>query len=602
MAGDSTGDAIARAQTEDVLRTEALTIHSSKLSDKDKANLKADLINEKGPGLYRALNRLDSAALCLSGGGIRSAAFCLGVIQALASHPRSKPAGNDKPGEPCAQAGQCLLTRFHYLSTVSGGGYIGSWLSAWRSRAPWTDIWRDLTSRLPDRDQEARALDWLRSYSNYLTPKMGLMSADTWAATALFVRNLVLNWIIIIPVFCVVVLLLKLIAIFSDWAAGPDTQWGLPFTAITFPPLQAAFAIGGVVCLILALSFIVKSLPSQRSNTGPDQRRFQKGALIPAYLSAALLTQFLASEDLGTLLLQADDFSSQAAIPFDKLIPTPKFSLLTMLLAGAAFGASIYAFSWLAAWMRWSPGKLRSWSAVYRGLKYTIRRPVVRIRRNPRHLPCWSAAGAVYGSLVALGVYGYIQMPDAGILNIHGETLLSNCVFHVVFGLPWIILSQVTADMIFVGLTDDPRKSDVDREWLGRAAGWLVAAAVCWLVLSFTVFFGAILGPQIVTTGRHTLLGNDTCRCLRGDHRRSGHEQRLARAGTRQGPKSIDHESCTLDRRTAVCIRASDWTLVLSRPAPAAHSAGTGAILLVERRSHLLGTLRTHSGRNRPPS
>ena len=37
---------------------------------------------------YRELNGLNSAALCLSGGGIRSAAFALGVIQALATHPR----------------------------------------------------------------------------------------------------------------------------------------------------------------------------------------------------------------------------------------------------------------------------------------------------------------------------------------------------------------------------------------------------------------------------------------------------------------------------------------------------------------------------------
>jgi len=29
-----------------------------------------------------------------------------------------------------------LLTSFHYLSTVSGGGYIGSWLSAWAYRHP----------------------------------------------------------------------------------------------------------------------------------------------------------------------------------------------------------------------------------------------------------------------------------------------------------------------------------------------------------------------------------------------------------------------------------------------------------------------------------
>jgi len=48
--------------------------------------------------------------LAFSGGGIRSATFNLGMIQALAD---------------CR-----LLSRFHYLSTVSGGGYIGSWLSA----------------------------------------------------------------------------------------------------------------------------------------------------------------------------------------------------------------------------------------------------------------------------------------------------------------------------------------------------------------------------------------------------------------------------------------------------------------------------------------
>ena len=49
--------------------------------------------------------------LAFSGGGIRSATFNLGVLQALAKLK--------------------LLDQFNYLSTVSGGGYIGSWLSAW---------------------------------------------------------------------------------------------------------------------------------------------------------------------------------------------------------------------------------------------------------------------------------------------------------------------------------------------------------------------------------------------------------------------------------------------------------------------------------------
>src|ERR1043165_3371519 len=53
--------------------------------------------------------KLGLIGLCLSGGGIRSACFNLGVLQAAAE---------------CG-----ILSRIDYLSTVSGGGYIGGCLS-----------------------------------------------------------------------------------------------------------------------------------------------------------------------------------------------------------------------------------------------------------------------------------------------------------------------------------------------------------------------------------------------------------------------------------------------------------------------------------------
>jgi len=52
-----------------------------------------------------------TVGLAFSGGGIRSATFHLGVLQALAEYG--------------------LLKQVDYLSTVSGGGYIGSWLARW---------------------------------------------------------------------------------------------------------------------------------------------------------------------------------------------------------------------------------------------------------------------------------------------------------------------------------------------------------------------------------------------------------------------------------------------------------------------------------------
>ncbi len=61
-------------------------------------------------------------ALALSGGGIRSATFALGVLQALARKPLT---ANQAP-----QDARTLLWSFDYLSTVSGGGYIGSFFAS----------------------------------------------------------------------------------------------------------------------------------------------------------------------------------------------------------------------------------------------------------------------------------------------------------------------------------------------------------------------------------------------------------------------------------------------------------------------------------------
>src|SRR2546429_8999082 len=57
---------------------------------------------------------MDLIGLAFSGGGIRSATFNLGILQGLANRN--------------------LIPHIDYLSTVSGGGYIGAWLTAWICR------------------------------------------------------------------------------------------------------------------------------------------------------------------------------------------------------------------------------------------------------------------------------------------------------------------------------------------------------------------------------------------------------------------------------------------------------------------------------------
>ena len=121
--------------------------------------------------------------LALSGGGIRSATFGLGVLEAL------KREG--------------LLPRIHYLSTVSGGGYIGAWFTANCRRAflRGERDWRD-----PQADWVA-SIRHLRRYSNYLSPEVGFFSADTWSMFTVWFRNaLLIQWTVAMVVACVLLL------------------------------------------------------------------------------------------------------------------------------------------------------------------------------------------------------------------------------------------------------------------------------------------------------------------------------------------------------------------------------------------------------------
>ena len=98
--------------------------------------------------------------LAFSGGGIRSATFNLGILQGLQELD--------------------LLRHIDYLSTVSGGGFIGSWLVGnVRRSAYWL-------GRLTDWSD---SITHLRDYSNYLAPRTGILSADTWNLGTSWFRN-----------------------------------------------------------------------------------------------------------------------------------------------------------------------------------------------------------------------------------------------------------------------------------------------------------------------------------------------------------------------------------------------------------------------------
>ena len=98
-------------------------------------------------------------------------------------------------------ADQGVLGTFDYLSTVSGGGYIGGWLTAWKQRKGGIEnVIPQLRRNAPAVPEGGRdPIQHLREYNNYLSPKPALLSADTWTLIATVTRNIFLNWMVFVP-------------------------------------------------------------------------------------------------------------------------------------------------------------------------------------------------------------------------------------------------------------------------------------------------------------------------------------------------------------------------------------------------------------------
>lgn len=109
--------------------------------------------------------------IALSGGGIRSATFCLGLFQALAR--------------------ERLVRRIDYLSTVSGGGYFGSFLgSAFAREGGSPDaVEKELA------DNHSWSVNWLRENGRFLSPNG---AGDNWLSAAVGLRNWVALHVVIL--------------------------------------------------------------------------------------------------------------------------------------------------------------------------------------------------------------------------------------------------------------------------------------------------------------------------------------------------------------------------------------------------------------------
>ena len=234
--------------------------------------------------------------LALSGGGIRSASFCMGVVQQL------HVAG--------------VIDRLHYMSTVSGGGYTGCSLSWFLAAEPETPggprfgAERDNFPFLggdaagirnaavaPEKKKEGpidgrKVLDYIRQRSSYLNPGAGFSIVS---AIAIVLRSLIVSlvgYILLAALLFVVVARLEL----KDRGpvdAGLPFPWDTPWLYAI--PIAAAMLIG-ILSIVYSL---LAPLPfAEKVNYGL-RRFYQIVAGVILGLGAASLALALVMELIG---------------------------------------------------------------------------------------------------------------------------------------------------------------------------------------------------------------------------------------------------------------------------------------------------------------
>ncbi|SDZ59954.1 Patatin-like phospholipase [Variovorax sp. YR266] len=300
--------------------------------------------------------------LALSGGGIRSATFCLGVFSALARRG--------------------ALLRFDLMSSVSGGGYAASMLGRLFSRARN----RADLDRIQDEVGKAGSswfIWWLRANGRYLIPRGPL---DRTFAVALYLRNLLgvhveLGLVSVLAGLALAALNLVAwwgmaevgylpgIAGYFQWLAEWLPSWtpvvwlALPVVGVfvlvhasaywAVPWVEATRQQGGVwrICLaVLVASALLLGLGltfgDVRSETGDDLRNFLWsgfGVLIAVWFFAVRLADgvLTESEDRDTHQPQSDKarnlLTNKLAFSFRVLIVVLAIGLADRLAWHVAF-------------------------------------------------------------------------------------------------------------------------------------------------------------------------------------------------------------------------------------------------------------------------
>jgi hypothetical protein len=385
--------------------------------------------------VYKEAYKAGLFGVAFSGGGIRSATFNLGVLQALAKLK--------------------LLRRIDYLSTVSGGGYIGSWLQGWCTTESDTSKVSDILARSHFENppyQEAHQIRFLRDYSNYLTPRKGIFGADSWTVASMYIRNLVLNLLILVSALLAVLLLPYVLTWLQD---------RLPFDAAGY------WLSIGIVSLTISVTNIIKNLGSLTEISGVRSRRRLKFTKVHEVITSIIAPIFLSAVFVNRFLMSTARGWSPADYTFFNMWTVP------IRIIGILVCAIIYFCLWVVAIALGSA--FRQEEDVRQSSLSEVRQTFGK--ENLGTVLGYSIlAGAVGGGLLWL------------ISEWHYKILLTGSSINPVTGVPLVLLAYSAVAILHIGLAGKGFSEEA-REWWARLGAFVGIFAV-----SITLFFVVTLG------------------------------------------------------------------------------------------------------------
>jgi hypothetical protein len=372
----------------------------------------------------------DRIGLAFSGGGIRSATFNLGILQGLKELD--------------------LLRHVDYLSTVSGGGFVGSWLvgNVYRTRQ-----WLGRATRWDE------SISHLRSYSSYLAPLTGILSADTWTLAATWLRNTFLiqlsgiTWIL-----AVLLGVLGARRFFLDLAA--------PTFLVKIPILlpagkQFAYASLGATLLGLAVTLVI--ILGFQGGVQTDKNKHMTTlrwwAVLASWIGSFVIASILWHSS-GESFYQSDQSLHAFSSIFKRAWHQEKLLLTSDAIALLLIG----------------------W--------YALRPPPIASSPNSREPVTKLVWRSVWIGTLCVGVL-YLALCAILFLDLwwRESDPVSFESYAFVFG-PALVLSAFALSVVmFIGFSGRTT-GEAEREWWTRFGAWLVIYATAGFALSAAAVFG----------------------------------------------------------------------------------------------------------------